>query len=184
MVTKVWRLVACLDGWGVVLLVAALGLTACGAGTPTLPPTPAGEGFAIYLTQPEITPAELAMLSHLELEAEPFLSINDIVAYSKADHLIELTREGFEKVRNLNPRVWGRAFAVCVDGSPIYAGAFWPAYSSMSYDGVVIDPILASPDLRVIAIQLGYPGEGFFRGEDPRGDPRVFEALQRAGKLQ
>jgi hypothetical protein len=73
---------------------------------------------------------------------------------------------------------------VCVDRQPIYSGAFWVAYSSLSFDGVVIDTFLATQDKPVLQIALGYPGPGFFQGEDPRSDPRIVQALKEAGKLK
>jgi hypothetical protein len=56
---------------------------------PTLLPSAAitttiENGFSIYLLAQNISPQQLAVLSHLELEKNPLLSINDIVAYRKA----------------------------------------------------------------------------------------------------
>ncbi|MEI6310282.1 MAG: hypothetical protein WCP58_11650 [bacterium] len=184
---------------GFLLLV---GFTACSAGPPAipgttpstghtspslLPATPTPEivkGFSIYLTDLKIKPEQLPFLSHLELEAEPILSNEDIVTYSQATHEIVLTASAAERIQSLQPPTSGLAFAVCVDGQPVYAGAFWPGYSSQSYDGITIDPILVTRERPVIQIQLGYPGSDFFKGEDPRSDPRVLEALQEDGKLK
>ena len=185
--------------FGFLLLV---GLTACSAGPPatsgapptTVPtslflrpatPTPGiVKGFAIYLTDLKIKPEQLPFLSHLELEVEPILSNEDIVTYSQATHEIVLTASAAERIQSLQPPTSGLAFAVCVDGQPVYAGAFWPGYSSQSYDGITIDPILVTRERPVIQIQLGYPGPDFFQGKDPRSDPRVLEALQEDGKLK
>ena len=160
-----------------------------GSVTPTSLPTAAVEpttesGFAIYLTDPQISPEQLAILSHLELEHPPLLSMQDIVAYTRATHEIALTAAGYERIFGLSVPTQGRAFAVCVNGEPVYTGAFWAPYSSQSFSGVVIDPFLATQEKPVIQIQLGYPGEGFFRGDDPRSDPRLFSALEQAGKLR
>ena len=141
-------------------------------------------GFSIYLLAQNISPQQLAVLSHLELEKDPLLSINDIVAYRKATHEIELTATGYERIHGLSVSVNGKAFAVCVDGQPIYGGAFWVGYSSLSFDGIVIDTILATKEHPVIQIQLGYPGSAFFRGDDPRSDPRILQAFEQAGKLR
>lgn len=153
-----------------------------------LPPatiTPTIEnGFSIYLLDQGISPQQLAMLSHLELEENPLLSINDIVSYRKATHEIELTATGYEKIHSLSVPVNGKAFAVCVDGQPIYAGAFWVGYSSLSFDGIVIDTIRATKENPVIQIQLGYPGSVFFHGDDPRSDPRILQALEQTGQLK
>ncbi len=141
-------------------------------------------GFAIYLFAQNPPPEQPAILSQLELEDEPLLSMNDVVAYSRATHEIELTSSGYEKIHGLSVPVSGKSFAVCVDGQPVYAGAFWVGYSSISFDGIVIDTIRATKEHPVIQIQLGYPGPTFFHGDDRRSDPRVLQALERAGKLK
>jgi hypothetical protein len=142
------------------------------------------KGFSIYLTNSNIKPEQLPLLSHLELEQNPILSNQDILTYSSATHEILLTASAAERIQSLHAPTSGLAFAVCVDGQPVYAGAFWPSYSSQSYDGVVIDPVLVSKEHPVIQIQLGYPGSDFFKGEDPRSDPQVLRALQQDGKLK
>jgi hypothetical protein len=162
----------------VLVLLAQAG---CSPATP-MPAT--AEGFSITLTDPRIKPEQLAALSHLELEKEPILAGGDIVSYTKATHEIVLTASAAERIGGLQVPTSGRAFAVCVDGLPVYTGAFWASYSSQSYDGVVIDPLLVTKEHPVIQIQLGYPGPDFFRGVDPRSDPRVFAALERADKLK
>lgn len=149
----------------------------------TITPTIENE-FTIYLLAQNISPQQLAILSHLELEKNPLLSINDIVSYRKATHEIELTATGYERIHSLSVPVNGKAFVVCVDGQPIYGGAFWVGYSSLSFDGIVIDTIRATKEHPVIQIQLGYPGSAFFHGDDPRSDPRILQALEQAGKLK
>jgi hypothetical protein len=141
-------------------------------------------GISIYLLAQDATPEQLATLSHLELEDQPVMSSDDIVSYTKATHEIELTASGYERIHSLSIPTTGIAFVVCVKGEPIYSGAFWAGYSSQSFDGVVIDPILATKEHPVIQIQLGYPGPDFFHGDDPRSDPRILQALEQAGKLK
>jgi hypothetical protein len=99
-------------------------------------------------------------------------------------HGIELTNTGYETIHGLSVPMDGKAFAVCIDGQLIYGGAFWVRYSSWSFDGIVIDTTLATREHPVIQIQLGYPGPSFFRGDDPRSDPRILQALEQAGKLK
>jgi len=141
-------------------------------------------GFAIYLLAGDTPPAQLVMLSHLELEDQPFLSASDIASYTQAAHEMELTPSGYAKIHALSVPVSGKSFAACVDGQPIYAGAFWVGYSSLSFDGVVIDTLSATEEHPVLRIELGYPGPGFFHGDDPRSDARILQALKGAGKLK
>lgn len=111
---------------------------------------------------------------------EVALSADDLVAYDPATHELALTPAAAERLAGLRPPTTGLPFVVCVGSWPIYQGAFWPGYSSLSYNGVVIDPILAGRG--TVRIELGYPAEGLFEGEDPRADPRILQALERAGK--
>lgn len=141
-------------------------------------------GFAIYLTDPEIPPNRLAIQSHLELAAEPILTADDIIHYVWDTHEITLTAAGLQRLQALSVPTSGKSFVVCLDNQPVYAGAFWAGYSSQSFDGVVIDPILATAERPLVQIQLGYPGPGFFRGKDPRSDPGIRAALEAAGKLR
>ena len=140
--------------------------------------------FAIYLTDPEIPPNRLAIQSHLELATEPILAADDIIHYVWDTHEITLTGAGLQRLQALSIPTSGKSFVVCLDRQPVYAGAFWAGYSSQSFDGVVIDPILATAERPVVQIQLGYPGRSFFRGEDPRSDPAIRAALEAAGKLR
>ena len=146
--------------------------------------SPQGEGFAIYLLAHDIPISEIPTMSHLELADEPLISVVDIVSYSASTHEIELTAEAYRRIAALEVPVWGKAFAVCVDGHPVYWGAFWTAISSMSFDGVtILLPI--RPEPHVIQLQLGYPeSPELFKGEDPRGNGRILESLKQAGKLR
>ncbi|MCX8031828.1 MAG: hypothetical protein N3B14_00280 [Thermoleophilia bacterium] len=142
--------------------------------------------FALYLVSQDIPASELARvdINQLEIESEPLISSDDIVSYSKTSHSVELTEEASARLKQIFPiPVGGKPFVVCVGKERIYTGAFWTPLSSQSYDGVVI---LQPPDTTatVIQIALGYPSPDFFRGEDPRGDPRIMKALEEAKKLK
>jgi hypothetical protein len=140
--------------------------------------------FAVYLPAQKLSPQQLSGvgLADLELEDTPILSVDDIVAYSRETHEIELTASAYERIEQLEVPVDGIPFVVCVGRDPIYMGAFWPLYSSLIFDGVVIQmPLMDEP---VIQITLGYPSSSFFTGEDPRSDPRILQALAQAGRLK
>jgi len=170
--------------WIAMLSCSCAALTSRPASPTPVATVVGGKAFAIYLTAENIPPERLAMLSHLELADEPLLTLDEIVAYNQARHEIELTDAGYERVFALSVPTRGTSFVVCAHGRPVYAGAFWAAYSSQSFDGVVIDPLLATAERPVIRIQLGYPSVAFFQGEDPRADARVLAVLQQAGKLR
>ncbi len=156
------------------LLPAVLSATAC---TP-----PQGEGFAVYLTADDIPPERMEMLSRVETAADPIIAQDDIVSYRRSTHEIVLKPDAAGRLSETLFPVHGTSFLVCVDGAPLYWGAFWPYYSSLSFDGVVIPvPVLNGDTIR---IELGYPGSSFFSGEDPRDNPLVWQALTKAGKLK
>lgn len=83
------------------------------------------------------------------------------------------------------PMTTGVPFVVCVGDERIYGGAFWVSWSSMSFQGIVIDTLFAKMDGHPIRIQLGYPeSPERFEGKDLRSDPRILWSLTGSGKLQ
>jgi len=165
------------------LISALLLLLLVSCSTATLTPL-TEEGFAIYLLAENISPQLPADLNLIELDQHPLFSSNDIVSYTKATHEIELTQKGYLAIAALYMPVTGLSFVVCVNHQPIYAGSFWPGYSSLSFNGIIIDPIFATEEHPVIQIQLGYPGSDFYDQVDPRSDLRILQALDNAGKLK
>lgn len=125
---------------------------------------------------------ELSIRFGSDPRGEVALSMEGLVAYDPATHEIRLTPEASARLAALTPPTTGLPFVVCVGGAVVYRGAFWAGYSSQSYSGVVIDPTLAGQG--GVRIELGYPTRDAFQGEDPRADPRILQALERAGKLK
>jgi hypothetical protein len=144
----------------------------------------APEGFAIYLTRDDIPVAQMEALSHVEIADEPVISTDDIISYNKETHEIELTADAYERVQAFKIPTSGKSFVICVDRAPIYWGAFWAPYSSQSFSGVTIWVPSFSQQENTIKIELGYPSEAFFQGEDPRSNPEILESLEKAGKLK
>lgn len=142
-----------------------------------------GEGFAIYLTREDIPPAQMEALSHVEIEEQPIISMKDIITYNAQTHEMKLTASAFERIYSLEVPVRGKSFMVCVDKKPIYWGAFWTPVSSISFDGVTIWKPFGTQELKIITLELGYPSESFYKGEDPRNNPEVLKSLEQAGKL-
>ncbi len=142
------------------------------------------EGFAIYLTKDDVPVAEMEKLSHVDLVATPVISIDDIISYDGETHEIELTPEAYERVMSLEVPTSGKSFVVCVDRKPVYWGAFWTPVSSQSFDGVTIWVYPYSQKGNIVTLQLGYPSQSFYQGEDPRSNPVIKESLEKAGKLK
>ncbi len=168
----------------VILLLLSL-LNGCGSAPEPVPAEQ--EGFALYLLAGDIKPSDLAALSHLPLRESPLIAEPDVISYSRSSHEIELSPATYEAVRAVSVPLDGRPFAVCVDGAPVYAGAFMTSLWSGSFDGVVIVlPLESAPggDLHAIQLTLGYPGPDFFAGDDPRSDARVLDSLADSAKLR
>jgi len=96
------------------------------------------EGFAIYLTKQDIPPAQMEDLNHVDIAERPIITISDIITYDAQEHELTLTVSAFERVSQLDVPTRGKSFIVCIDKRPIYWGAFWVRWSSLSFDGVTI----------------------------------------------
>ena len=114
----------------IVLVSALLIFSGCTGAT--------GEGFAIYLTQEDIPPVQMEALSHVDIAEQPVIPMKDIITYNAQTHEIKLTESAFERISQLHVPVEGKSFLVCVDKAPLYWGAFWAPFSSLSFDGVTI----------------------------------------------
>lgn len=139
--------------------------------------------FAIYLLAQDLPATELSNfdINELMLESEPLIGIDDMIAYHKTNHIIELTPTAYTRVQQIFPmpvRVNGIPFVVCVGEERIYTGAFWTPVSSLRYDGVVIMQPWDTKET-TIQIALGYPVPDVFTGNDPRADRRILKALEQ-----
>jgi hypothetical protein len=143
--------------------------------------------FSIYLVTDPVSGQEAMELDlgELELAEVPILSLDDIQSYSWQTHEIQLTESARERIAALEvPVTTGVPFVVCVGDERVYGGAFWISWSSISFNGIVIDTFCASMEGQPIRIQLGYPRPDFFEGQDPRSDPRIQQSLSQAGRLR
>ncbi len=143
--------------------------------------------FGIYLLAEDGPATQLdgMDLDTVALQERPVIGINDILSYDRNSHEMQLTEAAYRRVQELFPlpvRVDGIPFVVRAGDEPIYAGAFWTPLSSLSYDGVFIMQPFGDQEKK-IGLALGYPGQLAFTGEDPRGNLRIIEALDKAGKL-
>lgn len=167
-----------------VLVLLGLSLSGCWAPAEEQAETPLDGGFAIYLPARPMPAHELsnADLEAIELQDEPLIFLDDIVAYRKSTHEIELVPRARERIQRLDVPVDGLPFVVCVGSERVYGGAFWSMISSVAYDGIAVWlPLIEGESMRM---RPGYPAPSAFRGDDPRSDPRVLRSFQRAGKLR
>lgn len=159
------------------LLIASIFMLLCGCARSK------AEGFAIYLTKEDLAPNQMDALSHVEPSDQPIVSLEDILSYDAETYEIELTDTAYERILQLEVPVAGKSFLVCVDQAPLYWGAFWTPFSSLSFDGVTILTPLSSENSKIITLTLGYPAQSFYNGVDPRNNDTVLESLDKAGKL-
>lgn len=141
------------------------------------------EGFAIYLTKDDILPSAIKSLSQAVLADKPLITPDDIVSYNTTYYGITLTPDAFARITSLHVATTGKSFVVCVDGNPIYWGAFWTPVSSQPFSGVIIMKPLSSQDTKTITIGLGYPSPSYFKGTDPRNDAKIIDSLTQTGKI-
>lgn len=161
-----------------VLLAACISVISAGCSTPA-----ASEGFAIYLTRNDVPPADMEKLSHVDLAEQPIISMDDVVSYDASTHEMTLAEDAIQRLNELKVPTSGKSFMVCVDGSPVYWGAFWVLYSSQSFDGVTIWLPLILDESPVVPTRMGYPWDATDAAGDPRNHPQVLAALEKAGKL-
>jgi hypothetical protein len=168
------------SGLGIILLL--LILTACSKTTDLVSCRP-GE-TAIYLTAEQMSGAEIqkADLAKVVLAAKPVIAGQDIFSYSLKSHELRLSPEALKRISDMKVPLNGLAFVACADGEPALAGAFWTPLSSLSFDGV---SILSWPVTEQAAVRLdwGYPAQ-MASMDDPRDNPRLIKALEKAGKLK
>jgi hypothetical protein len=140
--------------------------------------------LAIYLTTEEVAPADLlgeVDLAALPLQTQPLITADDILAYDVTSHTFTLRPEVAAALSLAEIPTSGLPFVLYVGEEPVYGGAFWTPLSSLSFDGVVIEPWLPGGE-NAFRVSLGYPGPDFFEGDDPRADPRVLAALSEPEK--
>lgn len=142
-------------------------------------------GVAIYLPAQSMSGREIqqADLSTLALQPEPLIPATDILAYSPSTHDLTLTRAAMQRLPGMRIPVNGIGFVICVGKTPILPGAFWTPISSLSFDGLTIQVPINMNETRV-HLYSGYPGLDNTLPNDPRNDPRLLDALRRAGKLE
>jgi hypothetical protein len=148
-----------------------------------------GEPFAIYLLgDPQITGPDINNydLDKLPLAAVPLITTENLISYDWDNHGMNLSPFAYQQLLAIfsgGMPSSGVPFVIMAYEQPIYAGAFWTLLSSLSFDGVtVLEPL--DPAGQTLYITLGYPGEDYFTGQDPRNNPRLQQALEDAGKLR
>jgi hypothetical protein len=124
-------------------------------------------------------------------EGKVLIAADQIRSYDWATHTFTLVskvrQELADTLRKSKRIVSGIPFGVAVGGKVVYSGTFTSLESSRSLSTPVIltDPRMLDPKMGEdqLRIQLGYPTAAFFKGDDPRSDKRIHEALKATGKI-
>lgn len=171
------------------LLLIILTLSACQSPAEEEQVVREGEPFAIYLVADEQITGPAAKnfdIDQLPLAEMPIIATDDIISYDWERHGMNLGEEAYLRLISIfmaGLPSSGVPFVVTSYQQPVYVGAFWSPYSSLSFDGVVILQPL-DPAGQTLYFTLGYPKEDNFTGEDPRSDPRLQQVLEEAGILR
>jgi hypothetical protein len=118
------------------------------------------------------------------------LTEREIDFYEWSTHKLKLKPGVVNKVESKlsGSLVHGVRFMVAANGVNCYEGVFTTSLSSFSQSCPVIcfEDIETDPDRwdTELMISLGYPGPEYFRGKDPRSDPRIRAALLALCKLR
>ncbi len=113
---------------------------------------------------------------------EPFIEYSDLLYYDKKNHTFKLSKSAADLLGKSQFGVYGEGFALKANDEILYTGYFWPAFSSVSCDWIVIDPIIISD--RKMKVNIGYPNSSFATGvEDKRNNKTLLDIFKRDGKL-
>lgn len=145
----------------------------------------ATDGFAIYIASDNDGTPKLDNLSLLQ---PAFFSSSDIASYKWSEHHITYPNSVWEQLKT-----WGnllhKIFVVTVGDERIYWGQFMDDLDSSACQNPVIMLLPRHPDGRntiscSLWIERAYPGYfGDPDDPDPRMDPRIYKALEKAGVL-
>ena len=122
--------------------------------------------------------------SSVKLHDAPLIGYQDIKSYNSKKHIFKISDYSVGVAKDQEHSVHGLAFAVVANDEVVYSGYFWPAYSSMSCQWIVIDPLMIFGD-NELNVELGYPG--LFEGADivdERNNELILDIFRRDGKLK
>jgi hypothetical protein len=125
------------------------------------------------------------------MNGDVLVSNKDIVSYNWTTHTIWLRGQTKDRLfrTQQGDMLQGIPFVVTVDQQEIYRGNLVTGVSSNSNPtAVIVDHhFVYGQSYEVqnhsIRIEWGYPTPAFAIGTDPRGDPRILDALTAVGKL-
>ncbi len=124
------------------------------------------------------------VFSSVKINKAPLIAYPDFKSYNSKKHIFKISDAAAEVVKDQEHSVNGIAFAVVANDEVVYTGYFWPGFSSMSCQWIVIDPLMISGD-NELSVEKGYPGP--MDGEyipDERNNEQILDIFRRDGKLK
>jgi hypothetical protein len=120
-------------------------------------------------------------ISNAVLADTPIVADHDIMFYTKSETTFKLTKDIKEIIKNYGQ---DKAYAVTLDGQPVYYGLFHPGYlSSMVFGLATIDPLLTfSNEIKIQFVLIN--GSSDLLKLDNRNDSRLINSLMTSGRLK
>ena len=138
------------------------------------------DDFSIYLADPGYTVQQLVAgeleLDDLVIDAEPILTLDDIISYTWSVHELDVTPAARARLASAE---LGRVFVVTALDDRMYMGAFWESWSSVAPVDISISKWHLENQDTPFPI-WNFVEEG---AEDLRADSKIRRVLEAAGKL-
>lgn len=123
----------------------------------------------------------VTQISNAVLAGSPLVADKDIAWYSAVNKTFGLKKDISSQLKDYGP---DKAFAVTVNGEPVYYGVFHPAYlSSIVFGIATIDPFWVTGKELPIRYTL-YDNNPALQRLDKRNEARLLAALQQSGRLR
>ncbi len=145
--------------------------------------------FAIYLSNSTYYTPPFPDIDSLEMDMTPLLTAGEITSYKWSEHLISFPETVHNNLQT-HGNLLHKLFIIVVEGERIYYGHFTDALDSQIFQNPTIWLLWRHPDGRnttpeSFQIERGY-SKNWEREEDSdlRENPKIYQALQKAGILQ
>lgn len=138
------------------------------------------KSFSLSINQ-TTNPATITIANAI-LADTPFVSNNEIRYYNKATYTFRLDANVKERIKEYGP---DKAFAVTVNGQPVYYGVFHPLYmSSLVYGLAYIDPIGLTTNNSLTIAYIKVNGDTTLQKLDRRNTNELLDALKASKRLR
>ena len=142
-----------------------------------------GEGVAFYLIKDFDWQTDID-IDAIDLEEEPFISYDDIVAYDSSAHVFQLTTDASSFFLG-DGNIDMKGFVLTVDDETILNGVLWsPIHSQVCSDVVLTLYIDNAVHGNLIELVAAYPSEKYASEQVNLNDSRLINRLAADNKLK